>query len=201
MKATLAALAVCLLVFSSGCRGLSCTDSLSSMAFGSSHGGGGCQSGNCGIGGGRFSGGGFVDDGFVDGGFVSGGCPECGGALGRIGCGDCGLGFGGGSGGGCGGGAGCGSGSGGGLIRGGLMGCGGGGLCSGRCGGPGSCGGQLTAQLKAQLDQFKAVTARNCANGGCGLPPGPETGAVHYPYYTTRGPRDFFMCNPPSIGP
>lgn len=30
---------------------------------------------------------------------------------------------------------------------------------------------------------------------------GPPTGAVAYPYYTTRGPRDFFTNNPPSIGP
>ena len=32
-------------------------------------------------------------------------------------------------------------------------------------------------------------------------PSGPATGAVAYPYYTTRGPRDFFMDNPGSIGP
>jgi hypothetical protein len=31
--------------------------------------------------------------------------------------------------------------------------------------------------------------------------PGPPTGQVAYPYYTTRGPRDFLMANPPSIGP
>jgi hypothetical protein len=30
---------------------------------------------------------------------------------------------------------------------------------------------------------------------------GPATGAVTYPYYTTRGPRDFLMRNPQSIGP
>ena len=32
-------------------------------------------------------------------------------------------------------------------------------------------------------------------------PPGPPTGTVTYPYYTTRGPRDFLCKNPPSIGP
>jgi hypothetical protein len=38
--------------------------------------------------------------------------------------------------------------------------------------------------------------------GGCYTgPEGPPTGAVAYPYYTTRGPRDFLMNNPPSIGP
>jgi hypothetical protein len=31
-------------------------------------------------------------------------------------------------------------------------------------------------------------------------PPGPATAQVGYPYYTTRGPRDFFTNNPPSIG-
>jgi hypothetical protein len=31
-------------------------------------------------------------------------------------------------------------------------------------------------------------------------PQGPPTGAVAYPYYTTRGPRDFLVDNPPSIG-
>ena len=30
---------------------------------------------------------------------------------------------------------------------------------------------------------------------------GPATGAVTYPYYTTRDPRDFLAKNPPSIGP
>jgi hypothetical protein len=31
-------------------------------------------------------------------------------------------------------------------------------------------------------------------------PQGPPTAQVGYPYYTTRGPRDFFTNNPPSIG-
>jgi hypothetical protein len=34
-----------------------------------------------------------------------------------------------------------------------------------------------------------------------GAAPGPLTGAVAYPYYTTRGPRDFLARNPGSIGP
>jgi hypothetical protein len=32
------------------------------------------------------------------------------------------------------------------------------------------------------------------------LPAGPPTAAVAYPYYTVRGPRDFLLNNPPSIG-
>ena len=31
--------------------------------------------------------------------------------------------------------------------------------------------------------------------------PGPLTATTAYPYYTLRGPRDFLMDNPPSIGP
>jgi len=31
--------------------------------------------------------------------------------------------------------------------------------------------------------------------------PGPPVGQTAYPYYTTRGPRDFLNRNPPSIGP
>lgn len=30
---------------------------------------------------------------------------------------------------------------------------------------------------------------------------GPPTGAVAYPYYTNRGPRDFLARTPASIGP
>ena len=30
--------------------------------------------------------------------------------------------------------------------------------------------------------------------------PGPPTATVGYPYYTVRGPRDFLLDNPPSIG-
>jgi hypothetical protein len=31
--------------------------------------------------------------------------------------------------------------------------------------------------------------------------PGPSAGNVSYPYYTTRGPRDFLSPNPRGIGP
>jgi len=34
-----------------------------------------------------------------------------------------------------------------------------------------------------------------------GMPGGPMTPTYGYPYYTTRAPRDFLACNPPSIGP
>jgi len=50
----------------------------------------------------------------------------------------------------------------------------------------------LTADERAALaaSDYGAIT-----------PAGPPTGAVAYPYYTTRGPRDFLAKNPPSIGP
>jgi len=35
---------------------------------------------------------------------------------------------------------------------------------------------------------------------GATTPAGPPSGTVAYPYYTTRGPRDFLAKNPPSIG-
>ena len=56
----------------------------------------------------------------------------------------------------------------------------------------------------------------NCGpDCGCGLkrgpgigqarnfygPAGPPTAAITYPYYTTRGPRDFLLDSPRSIGP
>jgi hypothetical protein len=31
--------------------------------------------------------------------------------------------------------------------------------------------------------------------------PGPPAGQITYPYYTTRGPRDFLASNPRSVGP
>jgi hypothetical protein len=33
------------------------------------------------------------------------------------------------------------------------------------------------------------------------MPAGGAPGSVTYPYYTLRGPRDYFTDNPPSIGP
>ena len=44
-------------------------------------------------------------------------------------------------------------------------------------------------------------------HGGLGMPqgamvnPGPPTAAITYPYYTVRGPRDFFQKYPTPIGP
>ena len=60
------------------------------------------------------------------------------------------------------------------------------------------------------------IASGGCGGGsnGCGMcphsggypatvnfNPGPPVGQTAYPYYTTRGPRDFLQNNPPSIGP
>jgi hypothetical protein len=46
--------------------------------------------------------------------------------------------------------------------------------------------------------------APGCCNSGdqnYNFNPGPPVAQVGYPYYTLRGPRDFLLNNPPSIGP
>jgi hypothetical protein len=48
-------------------------------------------------------------------------------------------------------------------------------------------------------DEEKA--ALEASDYGATGPAGPPTGTVAYPYYTTRGPRDFLAKCPPSIGP
>ncbi len=67
--------------------------------------------------------------------------------------------------------------------------------------------------------QYAACGAQGCGVPGCGVrnsadyvpqiphnyaqqvePAGPPTGTYAYPYYTTRGPRDFFLDNPSTIG-
>ncbi len=56
-------------------------------------------------------------------------------------------------------------------------------------------------------DPGRLVRCRMCRDRGCRQcceevnTPGPPTGAITYPYYTIRGPRDFLADNPPSIGP
>ena len=40
----------------------------------------------------------------------------------------------------------------------------------------------------------------NAAPSGAYGPAGPVSAQVAYPYYTVRGPRDFLLDNPPTIG-
>ncbi|OHB69876.1 MAG: hypothetical protein A2V70_02310 [Planctomycetes bacterium RBG_13_63_9] len=103
--------------------------------------------------------------------------------------------------------------------------CGGGGGCFG--GRPGSgygeyaacnTGGEMPCDTcgPAGCDTCSQVECQTCARPDPGLgglvgglaggggqmnTPGPPTGAITYPYYTSRGPRDFLAQNPPSIGP
>lgn len=90
-----------------------------------------------------------------------------------------------------------------------------GGTCDGQCGGscPMAGGGLGGVAQQARQRVAQRVTshpkvahavekiAYTCENGHCGGRPGPMQGAVMYPYYTVRGPRDFFHAHPPSIGP
>ncbi len=85
-----------------------------------------------------------------------------------------------------------------------LFGCG---VCNAGCGtsyqdSGCSCAAGLAAQPVRQTVAAIPHNMQNrCANGFCGQAMGPTQGSVQYPYYTTRGPRDFFLANPPSIGP
>lgn len=128
--------------------------------------------------------------GLLSGGLFGGGCNSCGGGCGGEvvvseagggvldSCGGCGLG-------------------------GGACGCGGGML--GNLGG-GATGGLLGGGSAAAQDIANKFGTM-CEGGPCNRPPPPGMGygmpgaQVRYPYYTTRGPRDFLMANPPSIGP
>lgn len=53
--------------------------------------------------------------------------------------------------------------------------------------------------LAKHHDQFKGYPRG--AGGEVVGQAGPPTGAVTYPYYTNRGPRDFLARTPASIGP
>ncbi len=65
------------------------------------------------------------------------------------------------------------------------------------CNGAGRlCGGCLS-RLRGMFGPSQTPhTIHGGGAGGAGA-----TAAYAYPYYTTRGPRDFFINNPPSIGP
>jgi hypothetical protein len=53
---------------------------------------------------------------------------------------------------------------------------------------------KLLSRLRSAREVAEAPAAEEAA-------PGPAVGGVTYPYYTTRGPRDFLAKNPPGIGP
>ena len=90
-------------------------------------------------------------------------------------------------------------------------GCGVGGTCGNGC--SDACGGACQGMIDG-------IASGGCGGGACGCGPGsglcphaggypeypsfnqgPPVGQVAYPYYTTRGPRDFLHPHPPTIGP
>ena len=82
--------------------------------------------------------------------------------------------------------------------------------CYGGCGGHGGCPQGCTCGGAGQCKAccIAANLARGVLDSGACMTdaaynfnPGPPTGQVAYPYYTVRGPRDFFCNQPPSIGP
>ena len=123
---------------------------------------------------------------------ASGGCGSmaggCGAGCQSGGCGPCGLG-------------GCGVG---GMAMGrlaGILGCNacGGGGCNGCMAGPlgwQSGGLDYSHHLQTGLMGHNAAQSLNSRP----FTPGPPTGQVAYPYYTVRGPRDFLLDQPPTIG-
>ena len=82
-------------------------------------------------------------------------------------------------------------------------------LCGGGCG---HCGGRAGCQAGPLGWQQGGLDYSSHLNPGLlghdapsalnnrPFTPGPPTAHVGYPYYTVRGPRDFLMDNPPSIG-
>jgi len=99
----------------------------------------------------------------------------------------------------------------------GLLGCGCTGGCDGGCGvGCDDCGGGAIGANGPMSDSAYAsnggAPCNGCGNGNGGFlsglhknaqpafQGGPPTGQITYPYYTTRGPRDYLARNPQSIG-
>lgn len=82
------------------------------------------------------------------------------------------------------------------------------GHCPDGCGGPLGCrpctigwqrGGSDYQRVLGKHSKGRFSSAAYGDGGGAGGY-GPQGGTVAYPYYTVRGPRDFLMDNPPSIG-
>lgn len=80
-------------------------------------------------------------------------------------------------------------------------GCCGAGCCDCACNGCDSCqdGGCKLSQMAAS--NGPSMCPLGPGDSVYDFNPGPPSGQTAYPYYTTRGPRDFLMANPPSIGP
>lgn len=73
--------------------------------------------------------------------------------------------------------------------------------CGNSCGKKG-CGGGILAGLRGGSGSNAGGHGQfaNAQPAGAGEASGGPMAQVAYPYYTTRGPRDFLMDNPPTIG-
>ena len=69
--------------------------------------------------------------------------------------------------------------------------------CRGQCGNAGCLAGVRAGLQAGRPSRVGQLPHRYDASD---VTPGPLTGTYAYPYYTTLGPRDFLMANPPSIG-
>jgi hypothetical protein len=77
--------------------------------------------------------------------------------------------------------------------------CGGGAACAQATeGGEGACDNGCPSERQRCCKLCLGHGCRACSDQPAA---GPATGAVTYPYYTIRGPRDYFLKNPQSIGP
>ncbi len=74
--------------------------------------------------------------------------------------------------------------------------CGDGGCAAGGCGN-GGCADDMDP-CHPRLRPLKRHEGRHSGVDAGAY--GPPTAGIAYPYYSTRGPRDFFEPNPPSIG-
>jgi hypothetical protein len=71
------------------------------------------------------------------------------------------------------------------------------------CNGPLGCRPCRIGWQRGGTDYQRFLSHSEYRQGGPGGqvgPSGPATAHVAYPYYTTRGPRDFLLNNPPTIG-
>ncbi|MCC6509803.1 MAG: hypothetical protein IT423_11885 [Pirellulaceae bacterium] len=69
------------------------------------------------------------------------------------------------------------------------------------CNGPLGCRPCAMGWQRGGTDYQRHLSFANHAHqGGDTGQAGPAAAQVAYPYYTTRGPRDFLLNNPPTIG-
>ena len=82
--------------------------------------------------------------------------------------------------------------------------------CPENCASCGDCGCNQYNQSNCTRCSGDPVCAQACPPGGPNygsfaqdprFTPGPASGAIAYPYYTTHGPRDFLASGPRSLGP